>query len=134
VPIVGALFALTACSQAQSDQLRSGEATLTEGRSLQLVDGSYGYSLVNCRGANTFLLIGRVRGGSQSVANFSSDESGRLQRGQQWIQAGTYSGKSQIVAVKPCGARCIPIVTSEQDLSGCGWSLTLKLVRAGGPP
>ena len=107
---------------------------LTEGKSARLTDGVYDFALSPCRGANTFLLTGRLAlSKSRSTTNFSTDPSGRGEHGQQWIQAGIYSGALWNDTVAPCEGKCIPIVTSAQQINGCGWSLRLHLNRAGPP-
>lgn len=107
---------------------------LTEGRSARLVDGLYDFSISPCQGANTFLLTGRLAlTHSRATVSFHTDPSGHGDNGQQWIQAGVYSGAFWNDKVAPCTGMCIGIVTSAEQVNSCGWSLTLHLSRPGQP-
>jgi hypothetical protein len=113
--------------------LAPANQVLVEGGTVQLVDGYYDFSLLNCRGANTFIVSAHVGPGSEIKSEFSTSPTKPSDHGHAWFQAGNYSGKSLYEVVAPCFGLCIAQISSSHELKGCGWSLRLSLVRAGNP-
>ena len=121
---VAAATVVAGCSPAPN-------AILVEGSTTQLVSGYYSVSLANCAGANTFVLTDRQGVGETSKTEISTSASRPYYQGGAWLPAGTYSGEALNEKVAPCFGLCLGQITSSHQVSGCGWSLKLNLVRAG---
>ena len=106
---------------------------LVEGGTVQLVDGYYLFSLVNCSKANTFIVSAHLDPGVETKSEFSTTPTDPSDQGHVWLQAGTYSGESLNQVVKPCFGLCLGQITSSHELKGCGWSFKLSLIRTGNP-
>jgi hypothetical protein len=123
--IMAVIISLAGCSPPANQ-------VLVEGGTVQLVDGYYNYSLINCSGANTLIISAHLGNGSIN-SEFSSSPTKPSDQGHGWFQAGTYSGRSLYQVVATCFGLCMAQITSSHELKGCGWSLRLRLVRAGNP-
>ena len=120
-----AVIGLAACAP-------QNEGVLTQGQTVHLVDGLYAFSLANCPGSNALDLVG-VGIGGKGVTGFRSDPAKASSEGHTWLQAGTYTGNSGVQALGSCPGTCAREPTPFRMTSGCGWSLKLRLIRAGSP-